>query len=290
MKSVAGKNVLITGAAMGMGKLYAELAVQEKAAGVALWDIDQQALAATADALKAKGGAVHAAVVDVSKPDAIRQAAERVHSEVGAIQVLVNNAGIGVGGYFWEHTWEQIDKTMAINTLAPQYLTHTLLPGMMRSGEECRIVNMASAAGLVAVPKMSMYCASKWALVGWSDTLRLELAKAGHRQIKVTTVCPTFVATRMFRGARPPMLTRMLTPEQVVHRVWRKMKSGAPFVKMPVSVHISCVLKGLLPTRWSDFVAGKLFGVHGSLDELHPDARRGAPSGSGSVPKEWHHR
>ncbi len=268
MQTVAGKKVLVTGAAMGMGKLYAEQAVQEGAAAVVLWDIDAQALAGTEAELKGKGGKIHAYAVDVSRPEAIRQTAERVQQEVGAIEILVNNAGIGIGGYFWDHTWEQIEKTMAINTLAHQYVTHSFLPGMIRSREECRIINMASAAGLVAVPKMSMYCSSKWALVGWSDTLRLELAKAGHRHIRVTTVCPTFVATRMFRGARPPRWTPMLTPEQVVRKVWRKMKPGAPFVKMPWSLHLSDVLKGVLPTRWSDFVAGKIFGVHQSLDDL----------------------
>jgi NAD(P)-dependent dehydrogenase (short-subunit alcohol dehydrogenase family) len=266
MKSVKGKKVLITGSAMGMGRRYAELAVQEEAAAVVLWDINPRALAASEAELKARGSGVHSYIVDVSKLEAIKAAVIRVQQEVGDIEILINNAGIVVAANFWDHTPDQIEKTMAINVLAPMHIAHAFLPGMMRSQGQCRIVNMASAAGLVAVPRMSAYCSSKWAAIGWSDTLRLELARTGHRHIRVTTVCPTYTSTGMFEGARPPLLTPMLNPDRVVHTVWRKMKGGAPFVTMPWTVHTSSMLKAFLPTRWFDFVADKIFGVYGSMD------------------------
>jgi short-subunit dehydrogenase len=100
----------------------------------------------------------------------------------------------------------ETEKAMAVNALAPQYITHRFLPAMIKSGTPCRIVNIASAAGLIAVPRMSVYCSSKWAVIGWSDTLRLELVKAGHLHVKVTTVCPGYVSTGMFEGASPPWL------------------------------------------------------------------------------------
>ena len=266
MKSVEGKRVLITGAAMGMGKLYAELAARGGAAAIVLWDINQEALAAAEADLRAISPNVHSYVVDLSEPHEIEEAAARVREEVGDIEILINNAGIIVGRNFWDHTWDQIGKTMAINALAPQYVAHALLPGMIRSSGPCRIVNIASAAGLVSVPRMSVYCASKWAVIGWSDTLRLELVRAGHAHVKVTTVCPTYVATGMFQGAKPPRLTSLLIPERVVERVWRKMKAGAPYVKMPATVYLSTALKGLLPTRWFDFVTDRVFGVYSSMD------------------------
>jgi all-trans-retinol dehydrogenase (NAD+) len=274
MKSVEGKRVLITGAAMGMGRLYAETAAREGAAAIVLWDINQEALAATEADLKAKSPNVYSYVVDLSKSHEIEEAAARVREEVGDIEVLINNAGIVVASNFWDHTWDQIDKTMAINALAPQYVAHALLPGMIRSPGPCRIVNIASAAGLVSVPKMSVYCSSKWAVIGWSDTLRLELARAGHRHVKVTTVCPTYIATGMFEGAKPPRLTSMLSPERVVETVWRKMKVGAPYVKMPSTVYLSTALKGLMPTRWFDFVSDKVFGIYSSMDAYTGRARK----------------
>jgi short-subunit dehydrogenase len=278
MKSVEGKRVLITGAAMGMGKLYAELAARGGAAAIVLWDINQEALAATEGELRAISPNVHSYLVDLSNPHEIEDAAARVREEVGDIEVLINNAGIIVARNFWDHTWTQIDKTMAINALAPQYVAHAVLPGMIRSPGPCRIVNIASAAGLVSVPRMSVYCASKWAVIGWSDTLRLELVRAGHGHVKVTTVCPTFVSTGMFQGAKPPRLTSLLSPQRVVERVWRKMKAGAPYVKMPATVYLSTALKGLMPTRWFDFVTDKVFGVYSSMD-----THTGRPSKEGSV-------
>lgn len=268
MDTVAGRKVLITGAAMGMGKIYARLAVAEGAAAVVLWDVNQPALDAAAAELKAKGGKVHPYLVDVSTPDAIRNAAERVKREVGDIELLFNNAGIVVGAWFWDHDWSQIGKTMAINALAPMYVANAFLPGMIRAQGECRIVNVASAAGLVSNPRMSVYCSSKWAVVGWSDSLRLELEQAGHRHVKVTTVCPSYISTGMFEGVKAPLLTPILKPETVVATVWRRMKAGAPFVKLPWTVKIVGIMKGLLPVAWFDFIAGRVFGVYKTMEEF----------------------
>src|SRR5919198_1398832 len=104
MKTVEGKIVLVTGAAMGLGKLFAQTAVREKAAAVVLWDINEGALKDTAAELEAEGGTIHSYVVDVSSAESIIKAAEQVRMEVGDVQILVNNAGIVRGnGYFWEN-------------------------------------------------------------------------------------------------------------------------------------------------------------------------------------------
>lgn len=269
MESVAGKKVLITGAAMGMGRIYAELAVAEGAAAVVLWDINQAELDKTAAELKAKGGKVHAHVVDVSKLEDIQQAARRVRQDPGAPDIVFNNAGIVRGKYFWEHdnfkdTW----LTMAINALAPMYIAREFLPTMIEGKGEARVVNIASAAGTVANPKMSVYCASKWAALGWSDSVRLELEKAGHHHVRVTTVCPSYISTGMFEGARGPLMTPILTPEYVVSRVWAAMKVGRPLLTMPWTVRFGMLLRGLLPLRLWDWVAEHVFGVYKSMDEF----------------------
>ena len=91
---------------------------------------------------------------------------------------------------------KSLGKTVgAINALAPMHITREFLPAMLAAGRDCRIVNIASAAGLVSNPRMSVYSASKWAVVGWSDSLRLELRGT---PVRVTTVCPSYVTTGMF--------------------------------------------------------------------------------------------
>ena len=131
-----------------------------------------------------------------------------------------------------------------------------------------RIVNIASAAGTLANPRMAVYAASKAALIGWSDSLRLELEQADHTNVKVTTVTPSYIATGMFAGARGPVLAPVLEPEFVVDRVWRAMLAGAPLVELPWSVGLSRALRGVLPTRVFDRLVGDALGVYRSMERF----------------------
>ena len=269
MKTVEGKRVLVTGAAVGMGKMYAELAVGEKAADVVIWDVNETALKQTAEELRAKGGTVHEYVVDVSSREAIADAAARVKSEVGDPQILFNNAGIVRGNsYYWESDVRDAELTILVNSLAPMWITHEFLPGMVASDTDCRLINMASAAGFISNPRMAAYAASKWAAIGFSDSVRVELEQAGHDHVKVTTVCPYYIKTGMFEGAKAGLLLPLLEPEDVVRTVWKQMKKGAPFVVMPKTVLLSESIKGLMPTPLRDFLGGKVFGVHKTMDEF----------------------
>ncbi|OIH83850.1 3-oxoacyl-ACP reductase [Arthrobacter sp. UCD-GKA] len=269
MDTLAGSTVLITGAAMGMGKMYAQLAVRDHASHVILWDINAAELERTAAELRAGGSQIHTMVVDVSRLESIEEAAEAVRSGVGAPDILINNAGIVRGKYFWEHDQRSdIAATMNINTLALMHITREFLPEMISRGRTSRIVNVASAAGLLANPKMSVYSSSKWAVIGWSDSLRLELVQAGHRHIKVTTFCPSYIKTGMFAGARGPLLTPLLEPGPVTERVWRAMKDGQPMLMMPWTVKLSTALRGVLPIAAWDVVAGRVFGVYKSMEHF----------------------
>jgi len=268
MQNVAGKKVLITGAAMGMGKIYAQLAVQEGAAAVILWDINQAELDKTVAELRAAGGKVHPYLVDVSKLEAITEAAARVRGEVGSPDILFNNAGVVRGKYFWEHDpLKDIAFTMSINAMAPMYIAREFLPAMIANrGSEQRVVNIASAAGLISNPRMSVYCASKWSCTGWSDSVRLELEQAGHPHVRVTTVNPTYISTGMFEGAKTMLFTPILTPQYVTDRVWAAMKTGRPRLILPWTVHFSNALRGLLPVRLFDWLARHVFGVYKTMD------------------------
>ena len=257
---------------MGMGRLYAERAVAEGAKSVILWDRDAAALSSTASVLAERAGEgtqVSNYVVDIADLGAIAQTAQRVRTEVGDPDIVINNAGIVRGSYFWEHdNGDDTRQTMQINALAPMYITREFLPAMMANAyREARIVNIASAAGMLSNPKMSVYAASKAALIGWSDSLRLELVQQDFGNVKVTTVSPSYISTGMFEGARGPLLTPLMTPEYVVDRVWKSMLAGRPMLTMPWTVGLSQVLKGVLPLPVWDAVAGRVFGVYGSMDK-----------------------
>jgi short-subunit dehydrogenase len=266
--------VLVTGAAGGMGRLFAERAVLEDAAAVVLWDRDKAALASTAAELEALSSVttVHAHPVDLAELGAIAQAAQRVRREVGNPDVLINNAGVVSGSYFWEHNnGDDTRVTMQVNALAPMYTTREFLPGMIRNAyRPARIVNIASAAGLVPNPRMSVYAASKSAVIAWSESLRLELEREDHGNVKVTTVMPSYVSTGMFEGALSPRLTPVLEPEYVVDRTWAAMLAGKATLMLPRSVVLARLLKGVLPTRGFDAVASAL-GVYDTMNGFRGD-------------------
>jgi all-trans-retinol dehydrogenase (NAD+) len=272
-RTARGAHFLITGAAGGMGRMYAQRAVDEGAASVVLWDRDAPALARAADQLGAVARGrtqVRSYAVDVSELGAIAKVAHKVRRDVGDPDVLVNNAGIVRGNrYFWEnHAGDDVRPTMLVNALAPMYVAREFLPAMIASGRPSRIVNVGSAAGTLANPRMAVYAASKAALNGWSDSLRIELQHAGHGHVRVTTVTPSYISTGMFHGARGPVLAPILEPEYVVDRVWRAMLDGRPLVELPASVRLSRVLRAVLPTRAFDRIVGQGFGVYRSMDEF----------------------
>lgn len=269
LDTVAGKKVLITGAAMGLGKLFAARAVREGAAAVVLWDINEVALKETAAELTAQGGTIHHFVVDVSAPQAIAEAAESVRAAVGGIDILVNNAGIVRGNsYFWDtENRADIAQTMAINAHAPMYVTLEFLPAMVAGSTEARVLTIASSAGLVANPRMSVYAASKWAALGWSDSVRIELEQAGHEHVKVTTVCPTYINTGMFDGAKGFLFTPILEQDDVVDTSWREMKNGTPLVILPWTSRLNKAISGLLPVKLRDLFLNSV-GVYHSMEEF----------------------
>ncbi|MCB5283629.1 MULTISPECIES: SDR family NAD(P)-dependent oxidoreductase [unclassified Arthrobacter] len=276
--TVSGGAVLVTGAAMGMGRLYALRAAREGAAVVILWDVDADGLAKTAAEVAALGARAVVREVDLADRAAIADAAEACREE-GPLTLLVNNAGIVRGALFWDHSPElDIALTMDINALAPMYVTHAFLPAMMAdAGRPRRILNIASAAGTVSNPRMSVYAASKWAVIGWSDSLRLELEQQGFGHLAVTTFCPSYISTGMFEGARGPLLTPLMTPDDAVDRAWRATAAGRPQLIAPAAAQLGKVLRGILPVRAWDFVGGKVFGIYATMDKF---TGRGRKTGS----------
>lgn len=256
--------MLITGGASGIGRLMGDMALQDGAAALVIWDIHKEKLDQTTRELRALHFIVHPYVVDVSDPVQVAESAMKVNEEIGRVDILINNAGIITGNrIFSEMSHEEIDRTLAVNTTALMHITLHFLPGMVERGTG-HIVNISSAAGLLANPRMSVYAASKWAVAGWSESLRIELEmqKSG---VRVTTVTPSYIDTGMFSGVRTSGLVPLLKPEVLAARVIRAVKANRLFVRSPFLVRFLPFTKGVLPARVFDLVVGKWIGIYHSM-------------------------
>jgi short-subunit dehydrogenase len=265
MSTFKEKTVLITGGASGIGKLMVQKILAQGASNMIIWDINTENLEKTEKELTEKGYKVFAYVVDVANLDQVKQSAQKVKSEVGKVDILINNAGVVVGKYFHEHSHKDIDFSMNINTLALMHTTKEFLDDMIKANDG-HIVNIASAAGMVSNPKMSIYCASKWAAIGWSDSLRLEMERIA-KGVKVTTVTPYYISTGMFDGVKSRIIP-IVKPEKAANKIVRGIRKNSVFIRMPWLIYLLPLIKGVLPTRWFDLVVGKGFGVYKSMDEF----------------------
>jgi short-subunit dehydrogenase len=263
MSQIKDATVLITGGASGIGKLMGEICLQEGAKRLIIWDIDQVKTEEFTSQLLSKGFEVHAYYTDVSNVEEVIKAATDIKQKFGGIDILFNNAGVIVGKDFCLHTHKEIDFTMSINADALMHVALEFIPGMIEK-KKGHIINIASAAGLVTSPKMSVYVASKHAVVGWSESLRLEL-EAVSKNLHVTTVTPSYISTGMFEGVRSPVVP-ILRPETAARKIIAGVKKNKIFVRMPGIVYLVPFVKVILPQRWLDVVVGKWFGFHKSMD------------------------
>ena len=259
------RRILVTGAARGMGL---EIALRAAARGArpVLWDVDaeglREAAAAVERACRTRGREVIAEVVDVGDPEAVAAAARRL----GAVDVLVNNAGVVSGKRLSALSAGEVERTLRVNAAALFWTVGAFLPAMIERGEG-QVVTMASAGGLVGVPGLSDYCASKFAAVGFHEALRAEL-RASAPGVGTTLVCPFFVDTGMFAGVRTrfPFLLPILRPERVADAVVRAIERRRLVVTLPWFVH-SLKLIRLLPAACLDPIAG-FFGIHTAMDRF----------------------
>ncbi|SIR16749.1 SDR family oxidoreductase [Pontibacter lucknowensis] len=266
MTSIKKSTVLITGGASGIGKLMGRKCLQRGASRVLVWDINPTALQQTHQELSNAGYEVHTWQVNVGDAAQVRQAAEDVQSRFGAPDILVNNAGIVVGKSFVEHTMAEIERTIQVNVLGAMLVAQAFLPAMV-AREKGHIVNIASAASLLPNPRMSVYAGSKWAVLGWSESLRLELEQTGP-DLKVTTVTPSYIDTGMFAGVKAPLLTPILQPEEITEAILQAVERNKILLRKPSIVHLLPLLRGILPTQLFDTVAGRWFGVYTSMNSF----------------------
>ena len=205
MQDVAGKVAVITGAASGIGRGMAE---SFAAAGmkVVLADVEKDALVKTTEALRGTGADVHCVVTDVSKPEHVQALADESLKRFGAVHVVCNNAGIGVGATStWEATLDDWKWILDVNLMGVVHGVRTFLPIMLEQGEESHIVNTASLAGLTTGAGSALYAVTKFGVVALSEHLHHELALAGAKT-SASVLCPGYVATNILDSERnrPP--------------------------------------------------------------------------------------
>ena len=258
------KTVLITGGASGIGKIMVRLSL-ERNAHVIIWDINQAGIDETISEFS-KLGKITGFKVDVSDKGQIKEIAKKTKQEVGVVDVVINNAGIIVGKYFHEHSTEEIIKTMDINANAPMLITAEFIQDMLhqKSGHIC---NISSSGGLISNPKMSVYVGSKWSLIGWSDSLRVEM-KQLKKNIHLTTIMPYFIHTGMFDGVKSSMI-KILEPEAASLTIIKAIEKNKKMVTLPGYLYRFVKIgQAIMSVNLFDWFAGSALGIYKTMDEF----------------------
>ncbi|NXH10424.1 RDHE2 dehydrogenase, partial [Bucco capensis] len=273
-KSVNGEIVLITGAGSGIGRLLS-VKFASLGATVVLWDINEEGLKETSRLVRKNGAVrVHSYICDCSKRQDIYRVADQVKKEVGDVSILVNNAGIVTGKAFLDCPDSLVEKTMEVNIMAHFWTYKAFLPAMIASNHG-HLVSIASSAGLVGNNRISDYCASKFAAVGFTESVYLEMRDLGKTGVKTTIVCPFFIATGMFDGCKTrwPTLLPMLEPEYVAEKIISAVRQEQEIVIIPRSLYFLIPLKHILPGKAALLVRDYL-GLSRMMDSFKGRAKK----------------
>ena len=286
LRDLDGANVFITGAASGIGRATAELAARH-GARLHLTDVQADALAAVAAEIAAAGGTVVLAEpTDVSDHDAVRALAGRVTEASGAMDVVMNIAGVSAWGTVrsLEHsTWRRM---VDVNLMGPIHVIEELVPQMMDARRGGHIVNVSSAAGLIGMPWHAAYSASKFGLRGVSEVLRFDLRQ--HR-IGVSLVCPGGVATPLtetvhidgidkasprFLKAQTHFRKRAVSPEQAAEAIIRGVQRNRYWVYTSNDIRLAHAAQRLCPPLYAALMRGLNAGANRALPEVRQARRK----------------
>lgn len=257
--------VLITGGASGIGKIMGRMALERGANHLIVWDINAANIESTVKELSSLGR-VNGYIVDVANNSAIKSAYKQVCEECGQVDVLINCAGIITSNKTFDQlTEEEIVRTININTIAPMFVASAMLSDMLErnSGHICTIT---SAGGMLGNPRMSVYGASKWGAIGWSESLRIEL-NSSRKNVRVTTVAPYYIKTGMFDGVKSRIIP-ILSPEYVARKILNAIEKNKSFRGIPFGYHFIRLCQGFLPTRLFDWFFGEVVGIYHTMDKF----------------------
>lgn len=201
MKEFTNRVAVVTGGASGIGRAMAD---RFAAAGmrIVLADIEETALRQAEAEMRAQGATVLGVLTDVAKAESVEALAQKTIETFGAVHIVCNNAGVGGGfGPMWTQPQQNWEWGLGVNLWGVVYGIRAFVPRMLQQDTEGHIVNTASMAGLISSPFMSVYDATKFAVVTISESLHLELAMQ-RAKVKVSVLCPGFVNTNIATSDR----------------------------------------------------------------------------------------
>ncbi len=242
---------IVTGAGSGIGQASA-IRLAEEGARVICADINLEAATSTAQQIKGAGLAGEGYKIDIADSQACTDLVDSTASKYGSVDILVNNAGINLPGVFHEVTNETIDRTLNVNVKGAMYLTRAALPHMLRN-QRGSIVNMSSVNGLVSEPYLSVYSASKGAVVMFTRGIALDYAKTG---IRCNAICPGWVDTPI-NHAHAKMLGGL-------DHVYKTIDSFQPIGRPGTSREIANVVL-FLASDESSFMTGSIVSADGGM-------------------------
>lgn len=248
------------------------MAIEKGIANIIIWDInpanidkvvgEHKRLAADCGS---KAG-VFGLKVDVSDNEMVKAAYADTLKLMGQVDILINCAGIVTSNkLFADNSAEEIERTMRINSIAPMYVALAVIGDMIKR-DKGHICNIASMAGMLSNPRMSAYAASKWACIGWSDSVRIELSEMKSK-VRFTTVAPYYINTGMFDGVKSRIFP-ILKPEKTARKILSAIERDVDYKGIPFPFHFTRFLQAIMPTCVFDFIIGQVCGVYHTMDNF----------------------
>ncbi|XP_059111623.1 epidermal retinol dehydrogenase 2 isoform X1 [Peromyscus eremicus] len=262
-KNVAGEIVLITGAGSGLGRLLA-LQFARLGSVLVLWDVNKEANEETLQVAREAGATrVHAYTCDCSRREDVYRVADQVKKEVGDVSILINNAGIVTGKKFLDCPDDLMEKSLDVNFKAHLWTYKAFLPAMVANNHG-HLVCISSSAGLIGVNGLADYCATKFAALGFAESMFVETFAEKQTGIKTTIVCPFFIKTGMFEGCttKCPTLLPILDPEYAVRKIIEAILQEKLYLYMPKFLYFMMFLKSFLPIETGMLIADYLGVFH----------------------------
>jgi short-subunit dehydrogenase len=265
------KKVLVTGAAIGIGFATSHLLLK-KGAHVIMWDIDVENLQKASIKLNELGFKNFSTFqCDVSNSNEVYQTAKKVNEAIGTVDILINNAGTVYTGYMLDRTDEELEKMIQINFTSMIYTIRAFMPEMLERNFG-HIINISSASSLIGAPKLAVYAATKWAVAGLTESLRLEAYKMNRKGVKFSSIHPNFLVKGLFAGTKLNFLGNLLSPgiksPYTVAKVIinRAIRYGFHSPKIPWIMNQATLLRAILPSSILLRVSN-LYGLNNMMDQ-----------------------
>ena len=268
--NLKNKLVLITGGAKGIGLATAQRILNE-GGKVILWDFKEDDLNKTVNNFKEQGFDVFSQICDVTNKEQVYSNANIIKEKFGSIDILINNAGTVYTGYMLDRSDEELENLINVNFTSMIYTIRAFMPAMLDKNSG-HIINISSASSMTGAPKLAVYAATKWAVAGLTESLRLEVQKMGKSGVKFSSIHPNFLKKGLFEGTKLNFLGQLLAPGVKSHDavakviVNRAIKLGFHSPKVPWIMNQIVLLRALLPSSLL-IKFSSLYGLYDMMDD-----------------------